>query len=344
MKLREKMYNSQLIQAARELADIKKRIKNGLYPSSFSMPLAIQFEVTAKCNLYCKHCYNKSSMKRESPMSVADWKSVVKDIVEHGGIFQCIISGGEPLLLGDDLFEIMCPLSEDGTAFVLITNGYLVNEQLVKRLKQFDYFWVQVSIDHLLPEKHDAFRGRSGSWIKAVNAAFLLASAGLPLRIAHSMTPESIDYLPEFVELCYQLGASTIICGEIMLSGRAASNREVLFSERDYDKFYNMLIDLNKHYDNKINIATSAREEIQINSKIKRPNESILIRPNGDVRLDCIAPFVIGNVLQDHFSKIWREKGTDAWKNIKIAEYAYDLCKNGYAIQHINHLNPDIQI
>ena len=35
-------------------------ISGGMYPKSFLFPTTLQFELTSKCNVYCKHCYNDS--------------------------------------------------------------------------------------------------------------------------------------------------------------------------------------------------------------------------------------------------------------------------------------------
>ncbi len=344
MNLRQKYIKAQKLQNAKEYVNLKKRIKNGLYPKIFSMPLAIQFEVTSECNLFCKHCYNQSSMYRKSIMTIENWKNVVCDIIDHGGIFQCIISGGEPLLLGEELINIMQPLACDGTGFVLITNGYLVNKELVDRLKEFKFFWVQVSIDHLLAEQHDSFRGKQGSWEKAVKAAYLFSSAGIPLRIAHSMTIDSAKYLPQFAELCYQLGASSLICGEIILSGRSAFHKDLLLCEKNFDCLYKTINDVREKYKNRINIITSANEVVQMKFKTKTPNGSIIIRPDGSVRLDCIAPFTIGNVLKKSFSDIWSEKGADAWQKDDVKWYLRELEIHGHETKHINHVDADIEL
>ena len=34
--------------------------KAGMYPVEYKYPLTLQFELTGKCNLACKHCYNRS--------------------------------------------------------------------------------------------------------------------------------------------------------------------------------------------------------------------------------------------------------------------------------------------
>lgn len=44
--------------------------------------------------------------------------------MKHGGVYEYILSGGEPFLLGDGLFKIMDVLNASDTCFMLLTNGY----------------------------------------------------------------------------------------------------------------------------------------------------------------------------------------------------------------------------
>lgn len=317
--------------------------QNGQYPTELSFPIGLQFEVTSQCNLSCIHCYNRSDSHFLPKMNIDAWQSVVNDIISNGGIFQCIISGGEPLMIGYDLVnKIMKPLADDGTGFVLITNGFLVNEKWVSELKNFNYYWIQVSIDHLIPEKHDEFRGHKDSWNKAVNAALMFSAAGFPLRISHSLTPDSLSYFPDFVEFAYSLGASSIVCGEIMLSGRVQQHREVLMKQNDYEQLYAMLEELRCQYAGKIDILGTAPEVLEMRHHQKTVNSVAIIRPDGDVRLDCTMPFTIGNVLEKSFSQIWKEKGNTCWKHPKVEQYISDLEKNGHNVEHINHFHPDM--
>lgn len=329
------------------LAQERKRIlidqRNGQYPRSFSFPVGIQFELTAQCNMHCKHCYNRSDIHSVSDMKVSDWLNTINCIIDSGGIFQCILSGGEPLLLGEDLFEIMSPLHADGTAFVLITNGYLVTEEFVDRLKNFEFYWVQVSIDHLYSDGHDQFREKEGSWKKAVHAAELFSSAGLPLRIAHSVTPDNLKLLGDFIDFVYMLGASSIVCGEIMLSGRTAENRNLLLSQDELNVMHEIIENYRQKYAGRMMVMTSVPETLSLRNKTSSPNTSIIIRPNGDVRLDCTLPFVIGNVLENSLSEIWTTYGNTCFSHPLLVEY----CKNQNSekfSEHINHYSPDFRI
>ncbi|MBQ8693851.1 MAG: radical SAM protein, partial [Synergistaceae bacterium] len=145
-----------------ETENLKNLIANNLYPEKFLMPLTLQFELTTHCNVHCRHCYNKSGEdnKFQDAMTPENWKNFARYLVERGGIFQCIISGGEPLLLGEDLFEIMDILHDDGTSFLVISNGLLMTPDKAKRFKKYRYKWFQISIDGVNAARHDESRQR----------------------------------------------------------------------------------------------------------------------------------------------------------------------------------------
>ncbi len=327
-----------------------KRIKDdqeqGLYPKSFSLPLGLQFELTSKCGLYCKHCYNASGESHsKDEMTLADWKQLVDGIIKEGGIFQCIISGGEPLLLADSMFEIMNPLHEDGTGFVLITNGLLVTNDIVKKLKKYNFYWVQVSIDDVLDTAHDEFRGKIGSWDKAINAAYLFSGAGFPLRIAHAVTPDNLSRLPEMIDLAYKLGASSMVCGSVMLSGRAVANKELFSNDDEFlHELYSVIERSQCQYRGKMDILTSSDLMMDIDKKKELPNSAVVIRPNGDVRMDCTMPFTVGNVLKNSITDIWRNLGANCWEHDTVTQYISELDERGIHPSHKNHQDLDIKL
>lgn len=320
--------------------------KSGLHPRYFQMPIGVQFELTSYCNLYCKHCYNSSGDNNsKDAMNIGEWKKVVNNIIDNGGIFQCIISGGEPLTLGHKLYEIMDPLHDDGASFILITNGMLVKPNTVKKLKKYNYYWIQVSIDDCLKSEHDTFRGVKGSWDKATNAALMISNAGLPLRIAHSVTPDNIDRLPDMISLCYQLGASSVVCGSVMPSGRASVDDSLYSKDSNFlNDLYTKIQCYQEQFQGRMEILSSADFKLDIDRKKNIPNSSIVIRPNGNVRMDCTMPFVIGNVLKNPFSEIWKRHGSTCWSNVDVEKYIANINEFGENPNHRNHYDLDFKI
>jgi MoaA/NifB/PqqE/SkfB family radical SAM enzyme len=291
-----------------------------IFPKELDSPLGCQLELTHRCNLRCKQCYNQSGCSKPD-ISFDKWMDVAKQLVDMN-IFECVISGGEPLLLGDKLYKLMDVLDDSGIRFILVTNGLLMDERNVKRLSKYDYYWIQVSIDGSRPEIHDKIRGVKGSWKKAVNAAKMISQAGLPLVISHVIQRDNIDYLDEMLRTSYLLGAKRIITGKFTFSGRAILNRKEI--DIDYSKIkdvYQLLKTRRNEYEGRMNIMTSTDPTFYLRYRILEPSSVLLIRPNGDVKIDCILPFKIGNVLDEEISSIWDRIGKSAWKNNEIIEY-----------------------
>lgn len=330
-----------------EEENIASMQKMGTYPRMFSFPITLQFELTGACNLSCQHCYNRSGDKDRilsTSMTPADWKELSHQIVREGGIFQCIISGGEPLLLGDDLFDIMDILHDDGTSFVVITNGMLLDKAKVKNFTKYRYFWFQISIDGSTAELHDEFRGVHNSWKNAVNGALEISNHGIPLVIAHSVTPKTLPYLEDMVNLAYSIGAGSIMVGEVLASGRAISNEGLLLTHEQRNQLYELINGLSQKYAGKIKIERSMNISTSMERYMSQPNGGGIIRPNGDFRLDCMVPFTIGNVLEESIRSIWNRNGNTAWNNPKVLDYIKSIDNEKQRGNIMNHVSDDIRI
>ena len=317
----------------------------GIYPKRFNYPITLQFELTGRCNLACKHCYNRSGdADRITPMTPDKWIELAHQIVADGGIFQCIISGGEPLLLGDRLFDIMDILHEDGTSFVVITNALLLDKTKVRRFMKYRYFWFQISIDGATAEVHDKFRGVKGSFDKAVDGAIEISNAGIPLVIAHTVTPENLSQVEDMIKLAYQLGANSIILGEVMYSGRAYENADIVLDDEQKNILYGQIEELGKKYAGKIVLQRSAELKFQMERYMNEVNGGGIIRPNGDFRLDCMAPFTIGNVLNQSIKEMWLEKGIDAWNSQAVKDFVMSIDNVTQTSDIKNHVDVDIAL
>lgn len=317
----------------------------GAYPKKFDYPITLQFELTGQCNLKCKHCYNRSGdADRETLMTPEKWCELSRQIVADGGIFQCIISGGEPLLLGDKLFDIMDILHDDGTSFVVISNGLLLTKKFAQKFNKYRYFWFQISIDGSTAELHDEFRGVKGSFERAVNGALEISDLGIPLVIAHTVTPKNLAYVEDMVNLSYNLGANSIILSEVMPSGRAYEHEEIILSDEQKNYLYGQIEDFNNKYRGKIVIQRSTELKIHMEHFISGINSGGVIRPNGDFRLDCMAPFTIGNVLNQTLKEIWLSKGIEAWQSDAVKNFVASINEDAQTSTIINHVDIDVAL
>jgi len=154
---------------------LEKQKVAGLITKSVKNPLSVQFELTSKCNQSCIHCYNQSGIEKNidnDDIPFEKWIEVAHELAELP-ICQTIISGGEPLLVGEKLFQLMDILHSVGVHFLFITNGMLINEDIVKKLSKYDYAWMQFSVDGATENVHDYIRGNKGAFRKVINGICL---------------------------------------------------------------------------------------------------------------------------------------------------------------------------
>lgn len=268
------------------------------------LPITLQLEITNKCNMHCGFCYNNSTVERQNDLSKDEWISFSHSIVSCGGVFQCIISGGEPTLFKNNIIEIMDIYSRDGSAFTLISNGTGIDKEFAFLLAKYKWYWVQISIDSHLSEKHDYIRGSIGAWKQAVNAIMYLKNYGIPVSIASVITKENFEDMEDIIKLAISLGIDQVIFSSVLYSGRASINKDYFLLE---EKFKLKCKKLVEKYKGTILVTRAATFSEQIENMRSHPPTSLIVRPDGNVKLDCILPFVIGNIRDNSIIEIWQK-------------------------------------
>lgn len=336
-------------------AMLQEQMDKGIIPQAIEHPLGCQLELTYRCNSRCIHCYNDSSVERHKSaqeLTQEQWLDVARQFCEMG-VFQAVLSGGEPLLLRDRLFEIMDVFHAHGVVFLLITNGSMVTPKVVQRMvdKGYRFGRVQVSIDADTPEIHDHLRGHPGSWAKATRAVRLFAEAGLPTMIAHTVFRNNLGRFQEMADLAVSLGARAIITGPCMPSGRAAVSEEcqgLLLDTHERDRFMDEVERAKKRLAHvrrgrPLRVIPSAGVAISLRVRVIEPSRALLVRPDGTVKVDCVLPFSLGNVRDSSLRTIWQESGNTVWRHPKVLEYISNieseehLLKEGLPRPHIDN-------
>ena len=296
--------------------------------------------------MFCKHCYNNSGTHNEIPdvMTPDKWISFTKHIVELGGVIECHLSGGEPFLLGDSLFDIMDILHDDDTVFLLSTNGYFLTKETACRLGKYNYHWLQISIDSASAAYHDSFRQLRGSWENAIRSATFVVENNIPLKIVHCVTPYNLHEIDDMCSLAFSLGATSIIVGDVCLSGRASGHLDLLLSQREKQILRGKFEENYAKYKGRMLVKISHSVQSGLTKHLIDPRSKAVIRPNGDIKIDDMAPFIVGNIIMDEFSEIWENKINESWKNQKLLEYisAFDSDDRNYSI--INYQKDDIKL
>lgn len=118
-------------------------------------PFYITFDVTTKCNSKCKSCVVWKQDRNEMTLNEID--AVLTDLYDFGIRFVAI-EGGEPFIR-KDIFDIFSLMEEKGLMYNFATNGLLLNESKIKRLRDFKPNNFVVSLDSLNKKKYYQIRG-----------------------------------------------------------------------------------------------------------------------------------------------------------------------------------------
>lgn len=325
--------------------NIGKQQAQGNYPYYLHFPSGIQLELTSGCNLKCLHCYNDSAADQCEPdrMTGDHWMGLAEEIIREGGAFEVILSGGEPLLAGDLLFELMDIFERDGACITVISNGYLLDEKKAEAFTKFKNLTLRLSIDGFSEELHDYMRQVPGSFKRVTKAARLLAGLKVPFEISSCVTPFNINSMDRMAELALELGARNLGFDSLGLSGRAAKNRQLILDPVQMGEYYENLTRLAERYKFIKPAATGYFIALCLRSSL--PKKSIIIRPDGDVRLSCLAPFVIGNVLEESLKKIWQSRGVFAWEHPMAVKFLENVdVVSGEFSGAVNYLDKDIRL
>ncbi len=99
------------------------------------LPGEVMLEVTDRCNLACRFCFNQQYVQRRGVQQELDTDAIrgVLQGLAASGLRVVRFTGGEPLLRGD-IVTLMRHARELGFAVWLNTNGTLLDDRLARRL------------------------------------------------------------------------------------------------------------------------------------------------------------------------------------------------------------------
>jgi AdoMet-dependent heme synthase len=315
----------------KRLAYTSNYIEHGLMPEAYQAPLTLQFEVTYRCNLRCEMCYNGSGSSASRPKELTDdeWLRVAREGCENG-ILEAIISGGEPFLRPELVFRLLDLFKAYRVVPHLITNGWFITRDIARRLAEYRFGFVQVSIDGPSPAAHDAVRGVPGSWARATRALQLLASHGLTCRLAFTAVQSNYRSVPEVIDLAIALGARTVVMGKALAQGRGNANADgVLLQPDQVREFEDIYARARQARGTAIKVIIGMQSAHQLIEGHITPSVALVLRPNGDVRLGCLAPFSYGNVRDRSLAAIWRDGAHCGYRHPDVLAFTRDVLQHG---------------
>lgn len=268
------------------------------------------------CNMRCSHCFVNKSMDKLSSVQI---KNTI-DYMIGQGLYMVVFTFGEPLL-AKNFCDISNYLYDKGMFQVVMSNGSYINEKTITILKR-NVSMVFISIDSVVPEKHDNNRNYKNAFINAFDTINKLQKNKINVGLAVTINNSNLEELNDIVKLAQKHNIKNISFlrqrenGRISkldsykfylkfycdyLEGKIAKNMNIMFHDPTLRFFTKKMYD-----ENKINID-KYNKYMEMNScNIKN---TISLAPNGDILLCNLTNKKIGNICDDNIDVIMKKRG-----------------------------------
>lgn len=327
-------------------------------PSTWDLlrsPVNVTWEITAKCNLQCRHCLSADTRKSIAPELDFEQCCAFIDEVDQMEVFQINFGGGEPFLR-EDFPDILDYVHSKGITTCVSTNGTVLDENLVMRLSRMNLLRIQVSLDGATAAVNDAIRG-AGTYERILDGIALLGKYRFPhLSINTVITRTNFGEIEKLCELAGQYGVKTRL-SRFRPSGDAKRVWQEFHLENGQLTWLSEF--LSAHHDvltgdSFFSITKEDRLELGMNMcGAARMTCSVL--PDGSVypcAFLCDEQFRGGNILHESLSAIWLHSAAfSAIRAIRVEACEncarFSLCHGGcpavaYFFAHsLNHPDPE---
>ncbi len=183
-------------------------------------------ELTSKCNLRCRHCYNDSGVK-VNELSFERIKMLV-DELERLDNQSIILSGGEPLLY-PQIKELLLLLSSKKISVTLVTNSTLIEDGFVRFITNngINNLRIQISLEGGTRVTNDSIRG-DGTFERIMLISEKLQAAHIPFFYHISLNKSSCKEIHDIFTVIKRFKHSFVAFSNLYPYGRLTENMDLL--------------------------------------------------------------------------------------------------------------------
>ena len=277
------------------------------------------FEVTSQCNALCDHCGSRCTSSKKDELSPKTFKKVLDSVAENFGTKAIMlnITGGEPLMR-KDLFEITGYANKLGFKWGLVTNGMLITDDVISKMKETHMSTITISLDGM-KKTHEEFRHVLGSFDRIISAIEKLKKGDFVehIQVTFIATKSNIFELPEVYRLLSMLKIDSLRISGIDPIGRAKDNEKLMLSQEDYLYLFDFI---KKHKTSPLPVVWSCTHYFGNTESTLDPTDKIFscytgihiasVLSNGDIfgcpNIPRRKELIQGNVLKDDFCEVWK--------------------------------------
>lgn len=291
----------------------------------------LQWHLSEVCNLKCLHCYQENHKPvalsyQELLIILEQYRELLKKLNIKGHIN---LTGGEPLC-SPYFFKILDEFKKDKDlySFSILTNGTLINDEIAKKISEYNPEYVQVSLEGG-KKTNDYIRGKN-VYKKVSSAIKYLKKYNIFVSISFTATKINYKEFPKVVKFAEKLGVDNVWSDRfIPLNQSNELNLQMTKEETsEYLKIMkNERIRL-KTKRSKTNVAMYRALQFQMTNDYPytcTAGKSLLtVMENGDLVPCRRMPIVVGNLLKDNMYVLYKK--SDVLKGLQ-KDTTPDDCK-----------------
>lgn len=174
--------------------------------AKLGLPIAGNFELTARCNFDCPMCYVHLSSEdvkaAGQELTAKQWIDIAREAKDRGMIF-VLLTGGEPFVR-KDFFEIYDAMKAMGLLISINSNGSMLEGEVLRKLLENPPFRINISLYGGCNETYRNMCGQD-AFQRVVRNIRALKEAGVDVQINLSITPYNQQDLEKIYAITQEL-------------------------------------------------------------------------------------------------------------------------------------------
>ena len=202
------------------------------------------WESTINCNARCEFCGSRCGESFQKDLDSIYIKNTFHEIADayDASAIMINVTGGEPLLRAD-LFDVMSYASLLGFHWGMVTNGSLITEEIVQKMKSAHMETIAISIDAISTAHEQIRKLPSGSFQDIIRGIQILHDAACLdcIEITTVVTRKNVDSLESMYEFFKTLPIDSWRIAFVDPIGRGKDVKELLLRNEDYKRVFAFL-------------------------------------------------------------------------------------------------------
>ena len=288
----------------------------------------IIFEVTSKCNLACRYCYNI----HKAPLGISaatggyrKAKRTLKHLFRTVDVERVTMTGGEPLLQ-ERFLELALYCRMKGKRVVIISNGTTGDEYQYKSLVDIGVRLFELPVHSTVPSEHDKMTGFRSSHETVLENIGILKRLGAFVVPVIVVTQINRGRVAETLKYLSDMGLRRIMLNRFNIGGAGIeASRELALTVPELRETFRKASDTAQALG--LNVTSNVCSPVCVldnrdfpGIRFGRCNPKIERRPitmdlNGDIRFCNHSPVVMGNIFRDDIQSIITNDYAQSWKH-----------------------------